>query len=381
MEEKKAKANTVIRHAISPWYYNTFFKYAVGTLLVLSIILIFYHVAFLLTPVFNFASSLFIPIVVSFLLYYLLRPAIYVLEYFRLPRFISILIVYVIIAILLVIFFAYIGPLLGEQVSAIANTSVETLEKIKKSSQSIISTGMSANLEHEIEVRVLGLIQQATALLSQNILDIVGFITRVATILAVIPFIVFYLLKDDHEIAAGFLKYTPSHFDKEMRKILKNIDDTLSSYINGLVMVSFSIGSMLFIGYLIIGLNYALVLSVFAFIFTTIPFVGSFLAIAPAILVGLSMSPLMTLNVIIVFVIVQQIESNIISPQIIGHRLNIRPLTLILLLLAAGSLYGLLGLLFATPFYAIFKVLAENLYKIYLLRYQKIQAKLSAPAE
>lgn len=77
----------------------------------------------------------------------------------------------------------------------------------------------------------------------------------------------------------------------------------------------------------------------------------------------------MILKVIIVFVIVQQTESNIISPLIIGHRLHIHPLTIILLLVAAGSLYGLVGLLLATPVYAITKVLAANLYKIYQLRF------------
>jgi predicted PurR-regulated permease PerM len=126
---------------------------------------------------------------------------------------------------------------------------------------------------------------------------------------------------------------------------------------------------MLFIGYLIIGLDYALILSLIAIVFTTIPFVGPFLAIAPAILVALSNSPFMVLKVVIVFIIVQQMESNFISPQIIGQRLNIHPLTIILLLLVAGSLYGLIGLILATPLYALSKVLIENLYKIYQLRY------------
>jgi predicted PurR-regulated permease PerM len=96
---------------------------------------------------------------------------------------------------------------------------------------------------------------------------------------------------------------------------------------------------------------------------------GPFLAITPAILVGLSDSPFMVLKVIIVFLIVQQCESNLISPQIIGQRLNIHPLTIILLLLAAGSLYGLIGLILATPTYALLKVLIDSVYKIYQLHY------------
>jgi predicted PurR-regulated permease PerM len=106
-----------------------------------------------------------------------------------------------------------------------------------------------------------------------------------------------------------------------------------------------------------------------AIVFMTIPFLGPFLAITPAIFVGLSTSSWMVLKVIIVFAIVQQTEANFISPQIIGQRLNIHPLTIILLLLAAGSLYGLPGLFLVTPLYALAKVLIENIYKIYQWHY------------
>ena len=124
-------------------------------------------------------------------------------------------------------------------------------------------------------------------------------------------------------------------------------------------------GGMLFISYIIIDLNYAFILSIIAVIFMTIPFLGPFLSITPAIFVGLSTSSWMVLKVIIVFAIVQQMEANIISPQIIGQRLHIHPLTIILLLLTAGSFFGLAGLFLATPLYALAKVLVENFYQMF----------------
>lgn len=180
-----------------------------------------------------------------------------------------------------------------------------------------------------------------------------------------IPFTVFYLLKDDNDFSSALLHHVPEDFGLEIRKTLRNMDATLSSYITGLVIVSSSVGLMLFVGYLIIGLDYALILSLIAIVFMTIPFLGPFLSIAPAIFVGLADSSWMVLKVVIVFLIVQQCEANLLSPQIIGQRLNIHPLTIILLLLAAGSLYGLVGLILVTPLYALAKVLIENIYKIY----------------
>ncbi|MBA2369061.1 MAG: AI-2E family transporter [Candidatus Protochlamydia sp.] len=369
----------VKKKTYTPWYYSKFFSYAFAVLLILTIILLFSQVTAILTPVFDFASILFIPIVFSVLFYYFLRPSVYFLDNLKVPHFLSIIIVYFLIAISLVLFFAFLVPILAVQITAIANTSVDALEKMKNSSYSISLPGFEINLEGEIQERLLSSIQYVTSILSRNFLDIFKYVTHLATLLAVIPFIVFYLLKDDQSFMIGFLKHVPEKFGKEVHKILKNIDETLSSYINGLLLISFSVGAMLFVGYLIIGLNYALILSVIALVLTSIPYLGPFLAITPAILVGISESPFMALKVMVVFIIVQQIESNVISPQVIGQKLNIHPLTLILLLLAAGSLYGLIGLLLATPFYAVLKVLFVNLYKIYLLRYPKIQASFSNP--
>jgi len=309
------------------------------------------------------------PIIISFLFYYLLRPIVYFFEHLNVPRFITIIGIYIVILISLILFFSYIGPELAKQITSLANFSMESLEKMKTSSQFVLFNTFHIDLNQEIQQRFLGIIQQLTSLLTQNILNFVGMITRIAAVLAVIPFIVFYLLKDDHDFSLGLLSYVTEDFAREIRKIMRNIDTTLSSYILGLVLVSSSVGAMLLVGYLSIGLNYALILSLIALIFTTIPYLGPFLAITPAIVVALSDSSFMVLKVIAVFFIVQQLESNLISPQIIGQRLHIHPLTLILLLLAAGSLYGLMGLLLATPIYALSKVILENLYKIYQYRY------------
>ncbi len=373
VKEKETEASIANKQNLVPWYNNKYYRYSIGTILLLTIFYLMTQLAFIIAPVFSFFSSIFAPIVISLLFYYILRPIVYYFEKLRVPRVITIFTIYLILALLLIIFTAYVAPKLAEQVSAIANTSVEALNNIQKSPQTIALGPFKINLEYEIQQRIVSFLQEATTMISQNLVNLIGIITRVATILLVIPFILFYLLKEDNDFSAKFLDSVPGDFGREVKKILKNIDSTLSSYINGLILVSCSVGCMLFIGYLMIGLNYALILSIIALVVMTIPFLGPFLAITPALLIGISGGPLMILKVAIVFIIVQQIESNIISPQIIGQRLHIHPLTIILLLLAAGTLYGLVGLLLATPVYAVSKVLAENLFKIYRLRYPELK--------
>jgi predicted PurR-regulated permease PerM len=356
---------------VSPtWLENKFFKNTIGILLVLLVIFLFYHVAYLLLPILKFVYILSPPIIISFFIYYLMRPVVHFLEdYCHIPRTPGIIAIYFFSAIFFIFIFAYIGPILAEQVKSLADTSVDSWGKIRETSEKIAYNTFGLRLDLEIGQRIIPFLQQITTLLSQNLIDLLGWLTRLAAILAVTPFMVFYLLKDDHQFVSGFLKFFPEDFSVEARKILKNIDSTLSSYIYGLVLVSSTLGLLLLVGYSLIGLNYALILGVFSMIFTTIPFVGPFLAIIPALLIGLSQGPFMAFKVFAVFVIIQQLESNVISPQIIGQRLHLHPLSIILLLLVAGSLYGLLGLLLATPFYAVFKVIIGNIYKIYRIRY------------
>lgn len=369
MKEEPTHPKELTKGVANPWYYHPFFRYAIGTLLVLIIILVFSQVAAFLAPLIEFISILFAPLALALLFYYLLRPIVYFFEKWKVPRIITILGIYILLALIIVFAVAYIGPILTKQVADLANTSVNALEKVKESSQSVLFRLFNVNLDYEIEQRLFSIAQQITTLVSKNLGEFIAFITRLATILAVIPFILFYLLKDDHDFAGAFLEKVPEEYALEIRKTWRNMDATLSNYITGLAIVSSIVGALLFIGYWIIGLNYALFLSLIAMVFMTIPFLGPFLSVAPAIFVGLTTSPEMVLKVIIVFIIVQQIEANLLSPQIIGQRLNIHPLTIILLLLVAGSLYGLVGLILATPLYALAKVLIENGYKIYQWHY------------
>lgn len=101
---------------------------------------------------------------------------------------------------------------------------------------------------------------------------------------------------------------------------------------------------MLLIGYLIIGLDYSLILALIGMATNVIPFLGPYLAVTPALLVAWIQDPQMIIWVALVMLIAQQIESNLISPNVMGKALDIHPLTVITLILAAGNIAGIWGL-------------------------------------
>ena len=92
---------------------------------------------------------------------------------------------------------------------------------------------------------------------------------------------------------------------------------------------------------------------------------GPFIGAAPAVIVGLFVSPMQALYVIIIVTIVQQFESNIISPRIMSSKLNIHPLTIIILILGVGNFAGIIGMILAVPVYAVTKTVVSNLVRLF----------------
>src|SRR5699024_7227245 len=195
--------------------------------------------------------------------------------------------------------------------------------------------------------------------------DFIGGLINFITSLVLVPFFLFFMLKDGEK----FLPFITSIFEMKkgnnIHSLLVKVDHTLASFIQGQLIVSFILGVLLFLGYLAIGLNYSLTLGLFAMVMNVVPFIGPFIAVIPALIVGAFQDPMMVIWVAIITLIAQQVESNLISPNVMGRALKMHPLTIITVILAAGSIAGFLGILFAVPFYSVVKTIMVHFYETY----------------
>ena len=96
-----------------------------------------------------------------------------------------------------------------------------------------------------------------------------------------------------------------------------------------------------------------------------VPYLGSFLAMVPVIIMGLVQGPAMLIKVLIIFFIEQTIEGRFVSPLVLGNKLSIHPITIMFILLTAGSLYGVWGVLLGIPIYASVKVVVREIFDWY----------------
>ncbi|MCS0671221.1 AI-2E family transporter [Cytobacillus firmus] len=353
------------------WINKPFFKYAAGTIFVLIIIFLLGKIDYFLWPIRALVATIFFPVLISGILYYILRPLVRLVSR-SLPKTASIIVIFAVVLGLGYLGFNAIGNLIGSQVTELSENLPAKMEDLSDETEKVVEKNNMGMFSYDqVKNKALNFLETILSGAGENVMKVFSTITSIVTVMVVVPFILFYFLKDDHKLRPFLLKYLPDKHEEEGNKILGDIDKTLFSYVTGQFIVAVVDGVLMYFGYKIIGLEYALTLAFFAMFLTVVPFLGPVLGIIPAIFIGLLQGPGMVLKIILVLIAVQLLESNLVSPHVMGKRLNLHPLTVIIILMAAGSIYGFIGILIAIPFYSVVKVLVKDFRRFYRLRTRK----------
>lgn len=375
MDQDKSK--TALSNAAS-WFVkwvlnNKAVSVLVITLLVLLNLLLLPKVSFIFHPLAAFFDVMGVPLIMAGVLYYLLNPLIDWMETKNIPRAGSIAIVFVVIIGLLAWGIATLIPIIREQIMSLLDNWQTYLSSFIAQIDSFFQSDLLAQLQTQLTGEDDGISTSITDQADEVVGTTVTGIGSVfgilsTTVLAIIttPFILFYLMKDGHHLPYHIMKFVPSKMREHTYLLLREMNLQISQYIRGQLLVAFFVGLMFWIGFSIIGLEYALTLGIMAGALNLIPFLGSFIAFIPIVIIALVLhSPIMLIKVLIVFFIEQTLEGRVIQPLILGSNLNIHPVTIIAVLLTAGNLFGIPGVILGIPAYAVSKVIVVHLFKWY----------------
>ena len=180
-------------------------------------------------------------------------------------------------------------------------------------------------------------------------------------ILLLLPILTYYFLRDFDHFKEGIKNAVPLSQREKTDLLAKDMDVTLGAYIRGILLISSLVGLLVYIGLLILQVEFALVLAIIAGITNLIPFFGPFIGAIPAVFIALLSSPLLALKVIVLIFIIQQVESQVIAPPILGRSMGLHPLMILLALILGGKLLGIFGLLIAVPLTALLKITYKHL--------------------
>jgi predicted PurR-regulated permease PerM len=191
---------------------------------------------------------------------------------------------------------------------------------------------------------------------------------NVLSLIFVTPILVFYMIRDWNKFIATIDSHIPPAYAGTVRKLFKEIDRTLSGYIRGQLNVCMILGLIYGIGLAICGLNFGFLIGFLTGIMSFIPYVGMLSGVIVAVIVGLFQAGFGLFEFAVmgaVFLIGQLLESNLLTPKLVGDRIGLHPIWVIFGLFACGILFGFMGLLFAVPITAIVGVVVKFLAATY----------------
>jgi predicted PurR-regulated permease PerM len=345
--------------------------FLLNVILALLIIFLFTKVDFVFAPVGKFINVVGPPIAIAAVFYYLMNPVVEWLEKkWSIPKLLTISLLFVLLIGLIVLGISLLIPVIQKQVQSFAANWPGYVTNVQAWLQDISGRPEFRSVKAQLNTSTSTIIKGVSSWFQSdfmktfsNIGSAVGMVTAIIINVVTAPFILFFMLKDGGRLKTDLVNFAPVRFRVGMRNTLTEINNSISSYIRGQLTVAFWVFVMFTVGYLIIGQKYALTLGLVAGACNLIPYVGSFLAMVPSVLIAAFTSPRMLIAVAIVFIIEQTIEGRVISPLVMGSKLEMHPVTTIIVLLTAGNLFGFLGVVLGIPGYAVLKIIVSKLWR------------------
>jgi predicted PurR-regulated permease PerM len=269
---------------------------------------------------------------IAFLLMTALQPLVVILERIRVPRVVGILFIYTVV-------FGFFGASLVGAVPALIIQSTKLVQELPSFAARVLPYW-------NIDVST---ISQQIAPIGESVLKVtLGIFSNIVTIMTVLAFTFYFLLarQNAKDILKGFIGEGAAD---EVLIVLRSVEQRLGSWVRGELLLMMIVGLLSYVGLTLLHVEFALPLAILAGLLELIPMIGPVVSAIPAILVALSASPLLALSVVALYVVVQQIENNILVPIVMKKSVGFPPIVTILALMIGGRLAGITGAVISIP--------------------------------
>ncbi len=321
------------------------------------------------------------PVILACLLAYLLNPVVDRLSRLRLSRNAATGVTYVLLLLALILAGYMLVPMVVQQISSInvdLQQIYESVLRIMSRYQSITILDYSIELSDVFDKLQGSLIQLITGFASRSAEEMLALALGIASGFAstfvwliFILVVSFWLVKDSDEIKASVGKLVPEGYGEEVDELWCEVSTVWDSFFRGLLMLSLTVGAVTGISIWVVGVKNALLLGILAAVLEVVPGIGPIIACVPAVAVayfqGSTHLPMangwFAVLVLALYVLIQQVENNILVPRIIGDSVKLHPLAVLVGVIGGYAVGGIVGAFLAAPVIGTFKILGG-----YLLR-------------
>lgn len=255
-------------------------------------------------------------------------------------------------------------PFLTE-LSEFTKSLPNTFTKLQKTILEMQQTYNLNVLPPEIQGFITKMVQEVgeyTLKLAQFSLSAIFSLASTVIELIVVPFITFYMMKKGGTFANLFASFFPEQYQAHIKTMINEIHFVLRAYIHGQLLLSVLMAFVVFIGMWILDIPYPLVIGLLAGVVEMIPVIGPIIGAIPPILLGLLQGTGTMIQVIIFYVVVQQLDSHLVMPKLMGSIIEVHPVAIIAGVLIGGSLYGVIGMMIAVPTVAVLQILFRHMW-------------------
>lgn len=292
------------------------------------------------------------------------------------PRWLAITIVYFLCALILALALGYLIPVLNAQFSSLTSNFGNTIDSAERAVNNIL-TWIRSNappilqpyvaqlelssirvewIQTQIEQVAPGLMKGTASGLFTGVKTAAGLITTIF----LVPVFAFYLLLDSDRYYRAIMSFVPPRHKEDAAHLLKDIDFVLGRYIRGQIFVCVMIGSSIALVLSLMGVEYAILIGVFAGVIDFIPYAGVALGMIPAFFISLANHGLVYAFVVLFAMwCVHQLEGHVVVPAVLGQSVGLPSLVVIIALLMGAELAGIMGMFLAIPIVGILRVLAQ----------------------
>jgi predicted PurR-regulated permease PerM len=282
----------------------------------------------------------------------------------HLPKVLGVVIIYLMAFAIISMAIGLIVPALIQQIQQIVASFPELFQRLVNSFAEIQSPTFGATSDFEAS---LGTIQQALGEATQGVFSALSSAFGGVIFLLAVLVLTLYLIIEEDALMLIVKQITPPKYHNYLADAAQRVQNKMGQWLRGQLFLMLFVGVLTYIGLLILGMPFALVLALLAGIFELIPYAGPLLGGIPAVIVALNISPLMVVLVIVLYFLVQQIENHLLVPKVMEKAVGLNPVIIIVAVLIGAKIGGILGAILAVP---VATVLATILGDIYHRRYK-----------
>jgi predicted PurR-regulated permease PerM len=351
-----------------PWQPGT--RLVVGVFFFLFISWLLYNIRELATPV-----------ILALLMAYLFHPLVTKLvAWTKMARWLAVLLTYLLLIVLMMGATTGLGFAISQQLTGLVDDLVALSDQLpaqlEELQTQVIPIGPwsidlnQVNLTPFIE-RLSSTIQPLLLGTGTVLASVAGAAASAVGVMILVLVIGFYLMLDFDKLTSAFLGLVPEEYVEDINNLIEDTGKVWHAFVRGQLILGVVVGSVVGVALSIVGMKFALGLALIAGMLEFVPIFGPVISGIIAGLVAffqdgnwLGLTPLAyTILILIIFIVIQQVENNILVPRIIGHHLNLHPLIVLIAVLAGGILAGILGILLAAPFVATLRIWMGYIYR------------------